>query len=119
MIDLLIEYGGDINTRDDRGATPLMKIIKENDVKYYDFIISRGAEINLRCKTYGKTVLHYLAEDKNFDVALHLIEKHEANPYLRDIQNCNNNIFMMFAIELNSHHRYEENICELRYDEKG
>ena len=105
MIDLLIQYGADINTTDDNGATPLMKVVnKEPDLKYYyyyDFLISRGAN--------GKTALHYVTEDKNFDVALHLIENHGANPYLSDNQNNNNNIFMTFAIELSSYDHYDEN----------
>ena len=52
-------------------------------------------------------VEYYLIKDKNFDVALHLIEKHDANPYLLDNQNRYNNIFMMFAIELSSDDKYD------------
>ena len=54
------------------------------------------------------TVLHYLINDyeKYFDVALHLIEKHKADPYLLD--NKNRNGFMMFAIELNSGDYYQD-----------
>ena len=54
------------------------------------------------------TVLHYLIRDyeKYFDVALHLIEKHKADPYLLD--NKNRDGFMMFAIELISGNYFQE-----------
>ena len=100
MIDLLIQHGADINTTDIYNTTPLMNIDKNNNLEeYYDFLISRGAKVNLQCNI-GKTVLHYIMEDLKFDVALHLIENHGANPYLSDYRN--RNAFMMFAIKLNS-----------------
>ena len=107
MIDLLIENGADINTRDICKSTPPMNVFNEPNVEYYDFLISRGAKVNLRCED-GMTVLHYLINDyeKYFDVALHLIEKHKADPYLLD--NKNRDGFMMFAIELNSGDYYQD-----------
>ena len=107
MIDLFIEHGADINTRDICKSTPLMNVFEEPNVEYYDFLISRGAKVNLRCKS-GMAVLHYLIRgyEKYFDVALHLIKKHKADTYLLD--NKNHNGFMMFAIELNSGDYYQE-----------
>ena len=109
MIDLLIENGADINTRDICKSTPFMNVFEEPNVEYYyfDFLISRGAKVNLRCKS-GMTVLHYLIRGykKYFDVALHLIEKHKADPYLLD--NKNRDGFMMFTTELNSGDYYQD-----------
>ena len=102
MIDLLIQRGFDINAKDAEGCTAIMKInMKEKNLKYYDFLISRGANVNLQCQRYGKTVLHYVLEQtQHFNLALHLIEKHGANPYLEDYRK--RNAFMTFAIELSS-----------------
>lgn len=108
VIDLLIERGANINTTTTTDSiTPLMKVYKETNVDYYDFLISRGAKIDLRCIN-GMTVLHYLTIQKNFNVALHLLEKYKdvADPYALD--NKNRNVFMMFAIELSSSDYFEK-----------
>ena len=37
MVDLFIEHGADINTRDICKSTPLMNVFEEPNVEYYDF----------------------------------------------------------------------------------
>ena len=64
------------------------------------------------------TVLHYLIDDyeKHFDVALRLIEKHKADPYLLD--NKKRDGFMMFAIELNSGDYFQKDFDGLGNDKE-
>ena len=83
MIDYLIEYGADINARDAIDSTPIMKVdcYEKNIIEYYQFLISRGANINLQNKD-GNTVLHNVIKNEKFNTALQLIHKFGANPFL-------------------------------------
>ena len=85
MIDLLIEYGANINAEDYIDSTPIMKVINQENIEHYKFLISRGANINLQDKA-NNTALHYIIRQKNFDIALQLINQCGANPFLVNYQ---------------------------------
>lgn len=104
IIDLLIQYGADINAKNFTKSIAFINIKFKNHVTneernaYYDFLISRGANINEQ-DISGNTALNYTIIENNFDVALHLINKCGANPRLLN-KNMRNG-FMEFIINLN------------------
>lgn len=56
-IEILLEYGANIDAMDEGGNTPLMDAIRSADYSIADFLIARGADIN-RQDTASETVLH-------------------------------------------------------------
>ena len=100
MIDLLIEYGANINAEDSINSTPIMKVFNQENIEHYKFLISRGANINLQNKE-GNTALHYVIRQHDFDIALQLINECGANPFL--VNNQKRDGIMDFIIYMNTH----------------
>ena len=104
IIDLLIEYGANVNAKDSRDLTPIMNVLLWNHktdkeyIEYYQFLISRGANINLQNKE-GNTALNYVIRQNKFNVALQLIDQCGANPFL--LNNRKRDGIMEFIICLN------------------
>ena len=104
IINFLVECGANINARDCTNSTPIMNILLWDDekdkeiIKYYQFLISRGANINLQNKA-GNTVLHHVIRQNKFNVALQLIDQCGANPFL--LNNRKRDGIMEFIICLN------------------
>ena len=88
MINILIdEYGAiDINIIDN---IVFKSHETENEkCKYYDFLISRGIiKMNFQNNETGDTALHAVIKNQEFNLAIHLIKKCGANPFLFNNQN--------------------------------
>jgi len=53
FIQLLIEYGADVNAQNDRGQTPLHRAFSEGDVEVVRCLIDTGADLNARDDFYN------------------------------------------------------------------
>jgi len=74
-----------VNELSEWGYSALMMAAVWNNInptEMIEFLLSKGADINLRSKE-GKTVLHLAAEDANEDIVKLLIENN-ADPYIKD-----------------------------------
>ncbi len=66
-VRLLIDAGADINTkRDDCQFTPLLEAAKSKHSKVVEILIEAGADVNVQ-NHWGKTALHYAAENRDAD----------------------------------------------------
>ena len=69
VMPVLIEAGADVNTQDNHGSTPLMKIMEfggYQTIPLMHKLIHAGADINIQNKE-GNTVLHFVAESGLLD----------------------------------------------------
>ena len=64
MMKLLIENGADINARDHLGRSPLIVAVDKRNAKMAEFLISKGADVNIKYVKYNKgdSVLHKAVE---------------------------------------------------------
>ncbi len=58
VIQLLIEQGGDLNSRDPKGRNALQVSVDSNQIGYVGLLVSHGIDINSRDND-GNTALHY------------------------------------------------------------
>jgi ankyrin repeat protein len=112
---LFLEHGIDINQKDKSGDTPLIYVIKYNDLVNYNtagyiqFLLKSGADINIKDKN-GKTA---------FDIALKNKDKLFLNILINEIKERNelNELILYSILEDKDKHEYniddEDNI--IRY----
>lgn len=67
-----IDSGLDINTADSGGRTMLMEAVIRKDSELVDALITRGADVNWRCKRKW-TTLHFAAQNNDPKIGLKLI----------------------------------------------
>ncbi|ELT99631.1 hypothetical protein CAPTEDRAFT_39776, partial [Capitella teleta] len=72
MIDLLIDYGADVNCADQNGDTHLHKVCFLNNVRMVKFLLNKGLEIDAR-EILGKTPLHMAISDSSNETTLIMI----------------------------------------------
>ncbi|CAG9314625.1 unnamed protein product [Blepharisma stoltei] len=66
MIKLLMEYGADVESFDDRGMTPIFYSIKGRNQECFRVLVKTyNANMNV-VNSYDKSVQDYLKEDPNF-----------------------------------------------------
>src|SRR5437588_6208587 len=85
MVQKLIEYGADIDARDELGRTPLYELsegIHLKDPGVVQLLLHRGTDVNARAKD-GSTPLHRATRWGAIEVARILLE-HGANVEARD-----------------------------------
>ena len=73
----------DLNTEDDNNLTVLMHQIFASNFIMASRIISRGGNINYVNKN-GKTILHLLCENMNFD-GIKFVLENGGNPHIMDL----------------------------------
>jgi ankyrin repeat protein len=92
-IELLIEKGADINSKNMDGETVLMNAIQNGNTELVELLIKNGAEINGKSKD-GETALMYAAQNGNTELVARLIKNGaEINGKSKDGETA-----LMFAI---------------------
>lgn len=69
FIKYLVRHGADVNARDDRGRTPLMKLFGERHIMNraldaLEILLDKGADMNA-ADNDGNTVLHFIADSSS------------------------------------------------------
>jgi ankyrin repeat protein len=86
MVQILLEYGVDVNTQNDAGCTPLDFASRNghrNDSRVVQLLIEHGADPNTRASRSGFAPLHRASENGRIEVVRVLIE-HGANVEVQD-----------------------------------
>ena len=79
-MELLINHGADVNTRDYEGRTP---IFHTRSVAMTKFLIDNGADLGIK-NLFGRTPLAYLCGCKPLDSILNVLLENGADPSPRD-----------------------------------
>lgn len=75
MIELLLQYGGDINEKAGfDGNSPFLIAVESGDYDYMDFVLQNGADVNIELFN-GKTALVYAVFTADKKLANYLLEK--------------------------------------------
>ena len=79
IIKLLIDSGANVNHQSVNGTTVFMyaktKVLKTGDYSILDYLLKKGAKINLRDFTKKWTVLQYVRNNNHADMEQYLIDK--------------------------------------------
>ncbi|XP_025405270.1 receptor-interacting serine/threonine-protein kinase 4-like, partial [Sipha flava] len=70
-----IDKGADVNTKDNRGKTPLHIAAKRDLLGIAKLLLDKGANVNAQENRFGRTSLHLAAEEGHLDIIKYLIEK--------------------------------------------
>ncbi|KAL8738317.1 MAG: hypothetical protein Q9181_000860 [Wetmoreana brouardii] len=62
IMDLLLEYGADLNTRCDLCETAIWIAVQNEDTNMIQFLVRNGADVN-DCNMYGKPLLQWAAQN--------------------------------------------------------
>ncbi|KAJ6126631.1 hypothetical protein N7523_002243 [Penicillium sp. IBT 18751x] len=74
MIQMLVDYGADINLKGYSGRTPLFTAVIAGKSTSVAFLLARGADVHVRESKDGRTPLHFAAETAgSFDVVKMLV----------------------------------------------
>lgn len=74
FLQILLNRGGDINSRGICGQTQLLMRVENDDVETVQWLLEQGASVNLRDDA-GRTGLHYAAELKSATMTRLLLDK--------------------------------------------
>ena len=74
IIELLLSKGGQIDSRDSEGKTPLYWAIQNNRKELVELLISSGADVNVKDNS-GKTPLHISSQQGRKEISEILINK--------------------------------------------
>jgi ankyrin repeat protein len=77
VAETLINYGADVNLRNENGFTPLHLLAEQGYIEAAEVLLKHGADIDARDK-WGKTPLHYASEYGQADMIAFLLEKRVA-----------------------------------------
>ncbi|KAH3758814.1 WGR domain protein [Pelomyxa schiedti] len=87
---MLLDYGADINQTDDRGMTPLMIVVRKNNMGAVNFLVLSKPKPSMNLQDIlGKTVLHHCVNPlrfgsyENVEMLKYLIQ-HGADPRIPD-----------------------------------
>ncbi len=64
IIEILIDAGADVNSRDAEGQTPLMWAAESNAPEVVQLLLDKGANASLKDE-YGKTAFEYAQENED------------------------------------------------------
>jgi len=97
IVELLLDYGLDINSRNENNKTPLMIAVYRNSTELSKILLDRGADINARSNN-EKTVLMHTTYNSSIILSL-LIEKGKQHI---DAQDNKGNTMLMKAVHRNN-----------------
>ncbi|KAJ3427865.1 ankyrin repeat and protein kinase domain-containing protein [Anaeramoeba flamelloides] len=92
IIKLFVKSGLDVNSTDDVGYTCLHFLCKNSlDAKVIDYLLSNGANPNLKEKAFGNTALHILIEHKNEAISeiIKIFLQHKADISIKNHKGMN------------------------------
>ncbi|OUM58585.1 hypothetical protein PIROE2DRAFT_16087 [Piromyces sp. E2] len=78
IMNVLLQYGADINKKNSRGNTPLMYACSKNDEEKLFFLLKKGASVTTEKNIQGHTSLTY-ACDHNNAVMVKVLLNHQEN----------------------------------------
>lgn len=73
-----------LNYMDENGWTPLLKAVSMGDPKLVEYLVGKGADVNVQAEDYEKNTALHLAVKNNNEKLLRLLLSKEANPGLTD-----------------------------------
>ena len=73
MVELLIDFGYDVDIADKFGWTPLMSAAASGRIDVVKYLCSKGAKVDVKERN-GKTALHLAAQDGHSEVVKIIIE---------------------------------------------
>jgi ankyrin repeat protein len=74
VVELLLEYGANVNVQDNDKKTPLHIACCKNDFKIAELLLEHGANVNVQSKKGGNTPLHYACRRGNVETVKLLLE---------------------------------------------
>lgn len=138
LIQMLLEQGADVNTRNDLWLTPLHFAANKNEIEIVKMLLDHGAKVNV-LTNFDYTPLHYAAYQGKVKIVTLLIEKgavlniqnvfghtplHSAASHEKVMFNCDGCNANRFAFCLANHGRTEvarvliENGAKLRLEDE-
>ncbi|MEE9543083.1 MAG: ankyrin repeat domain-containing protein [Thermodesulfobacteriota bacterium] len=93
MMDFLVERGGDVNSKDKDGLTPVIMAARDGKIDTLRYLIEESGDVKLKTNT-GVTALHYAAEH-SFDGICKLLIAYGANV---DAMDDKGNTVLMSAV---------------------
>ena len=72
ILEVLIKHGADVNEKNDKNATALMKACNKGNVDAINVLLRAGADLNI-ADAKGQTVLHHAAEGDNSAAILEIL----------------------------------------------
>ena len=60
VVQWLVEYGADVNAKDNDGCTVLHSAVENGNLDVINYLVKHGADINAK-DYYGRSILHYTA----------------------------------------------------------
>lgn len=76
-VKLLLQKGADINMANDRGETPILSALRENEFKIAAYLSEHGASLDAR-DVMGNTVLSYALNNKQTSLALKALHQNSS-----------------------------------------
>lgn len=74
IVKLLVENHANIDSKDDKGATPLHEAIELNNLEVAKYLLNQGADPNI-CDDQGVLPLHFAADRGFLEIATLLLDK--------------------------------------------
>ncbi|KAG8627424.1 hypothetical protein KVT40_004907 [Elsinoe batatas] len=84
MVKLLIEHGAEIDTKDNKGATPLMLCTIPSDVLCFRVLLEAHADVNKVRHSNNWTALHWAVNEKRVEHVSLLLEHGAETKHLSD-----------------------------------
>lgn len=83
-VRLLLEQGANIYSGDQYGRTALHNSVRDNNIDLVRLFVDWGIDINIACRDFGRSPLHYAAQGGHTSMVVYLLDK-GANPSLEEL----------------------------------
>lgn len=70
-----LESGALVNAHYENGFTPLLKAATNNDFKMVQYLVEKGADVNIVGSIQGSSALHWAVQNGNIEMIKYLVEK--------------------------------------------
>lgn len=81
VLRMLLDAGGDVNSVDDKGRTPLMMAAETNNAEIVDLLLKNKADPNIKNQD-GNTALHVAAQKGNHSIIQVLLLQGKTDPHI-------------------------------------